>query len=88
MTKAVYILTLNKDVNLVPDLKVYKSAMFIYLLPLILLSLLNFIISDFLNIIYLFNKLDCFILWELFINAYKFIYNKPGLIKARIKDVV
>ena len=62
MAKAVYILALNRNINLVLNLKVYKSAMFIYLLLLVFLSLLNFIISDFLGAIYLFNKLDYFIL--------------------------
>ena len=76
MAKAVYILTFNKNVNFVSDLKVYKTTVFIYLPLLILLSLLNSIISDFLNVIYSFNKLDCLIPWELFIDAYKFICNK------------
>jgi hypothetical protein len=62
MAKAVYILVFNKDINLVSDLKVYRTAVFIYLLSLILLSLLNFIIGDFLGAIYPFNKLDYFVL--------------------------
>jgi hypothetical protein len=62
MAKAVYIPALNKDVNLVSNLEVYRTAMFIYLLPLTLLSLLNSIIGDLLGAIYLFNKLDCFVL--------------------------
>ena len=62
MTKTVYVLTFNKDVNLVFNLKVYKSAVFIYLLLLTLLNLLNSIISDFLSVIYPFNKLDCLVL--------------------------
>ena len=62
MAKAVYILAFNKDVNLVFNLKVYKTAIFIYLLPLTLLSLLDSIIGDFLGVIYSFNKLDYFVL--------------------------
>ena len=58
MAKAVYILALNKDINLVSNLEVYKTAVFIYLPPLTLLSLLDSIISDFLSAIYPFNKLD------------------------------
>ena len=59
--KAVYILALNKDVNLVFNLKVYKSAVFIYLPPLTLLNSLNSVISDFLSAIHPFNKLDCLV---------------------------
>jgi len=62
MIKVVYILTLNKDINLVFNLKVYKLIIFIYLLLLIFLNLLNSIISDFLNTIYLFNELNYFVL--------------------------
>jgi hypothetical protein len=87
VTKAVYILTLNKDINSIFNLKVYKLIVFIYLLLLVLLSLLNSIISDFLSTIYLFNKLNYFVLQKLLINTYKFIYNKLGLIKAYIKDI-
>jgi hypothetical protein len=62
MAKAVYILALSKNINLVSNLEVYKMAVFICLLPLTLLSLLNSIISDFLSAIYSFNKLDYLIL--------------------------
>ena len=62
MIKVVYILTLNKDINLVFNLKVYKLIIFIYLLLLIFLNLLNSIISDFLNVIYLFNEFNYFVL--------------------------
>jgi hypothetical protein len=62
MAKAVYILALNKDVNLIFNLEVYKTAVFIYLSLLTLLSLLDSIISDFLSVIHLFNKLDCLVL--------------------------
>jgi len=88
MAKAFYILALNKDVNLVSDLEVYKTAVFICLPPLTLLNLLNSIISDFLSAIYPFNKLDCLVLWELFIDAYGFIYNKSGLVETHMKDIV
>ena len=62
MAKAIYILALSKDINLVSDLEVYKITMFIYLLLLTLLSLLDSIISDFLSAIYPFNKLDYLVL--------------------------
>ena len=60
--RAVYILALNKDVNLVSNLEVYRTAMFICLPPLTLLSVLDFITSDFLSVIYPFNKLDYLVL--------------------------
>jgi hypothetical protein len=59
--KAVYVLALNKDVNLVLNLEVYKSAVFIYLPPLTLLSSLDSATGDFLGAIYPFNKLDCLV---------------------------
>jgi hypothetical protein len=59
--KAVYVPALNRDVNLVSDLEVYKTAVFIYLPPLTLLNSLDFITSDFLSVIYPFNKLDCLV---------------------------
>jgi hypothetical protein len=59
--RAVYVLALNRDVNLVLNLEVYKSAVFICLPPLALLSSLDSAISDFLNAIYPFNKLDCLV---------------------------
>ena len=59
--KAVYILALNKDVNLVFNLEVYKSAVFIYLPPLALLNSLDSATGDFLSAIYPFNKLDCLV---------------------------
>jgi hypothetical protein len=62
VARAAYILALNRDVNLVSNLEVYRTAVFICLLPLTLLSLLNSIISDFLSAIYPFNKLDCLVL--------------------------
>jgi hypothetical protein len=49
---------------------------------LFLLSLLNPIIGDFLYTIYSLSKLYYFILEELFINAYRFIYYRPRLVKA------
>ena len=60
--KAVYIPVLNKDVNLVFNLEVYKSAVFICLPPLALLSSLNSATGDFLSVIYPFNKLDYLVL--------------------------
>jgi len=51
---------------------------------LFLLSLLDPIIGDFLYAIYSLSKLYYFILGELFINAYRFVYYRPRLIKAYI----
>jgi hypothetical protein len=51
---------------------------------LFLLSLLDPIIGDFLYIIYSLGKLYCFILRELFIDAYRFVYSGPRLVKAYI----
>jgi hypothetical protein len=62
MARAIYIPALSRDINLVSDLEVYRTAVFICLLPLTLLSLLDSIISDFLSVIYLFNKLDYLVL--------------------------
>jgi hypothetical protein len=56
--KAVYIPALNRDVNLVLNLEVYKSAVFICLPPLALLSSLDSVTGDFPGAIYPFNKLD------------------------------
>jgi hypothetical protein len=56
--KAVYVLALNRDVNLVLNLEVYKSAVFICLPPLALLSSLDSVTGDFPGAIYPFNKLD------------------------------
>ena len=60
--RAIYIPALSRDINLVFNLEVYRVAVFICLPPLTLLSLLDSIISDFLSAIYLFSKLDCFVL--------------------------
>jgi hypothetical protein len=62
VAKAVYIPAFNKDVNLVLNLKVYRSAVFICLPPLALLSSLDSAIGDFPGAIYPFNKLDCLVL--------------------------
>jgi hypothetical protein len=51
---------------------------------LFLLSLLDPIIGDFLYAIYSLNELYCFILGELFIDAYGFVYCGPRLVKAYI----
>ena len=59
--RAVYVLALNRDVNLVLNLKVYRSAVFICLPPLALLSSLDSVIDDFLGAIYPFKKLDCLV---------------------------
>jgi hypothetical protein len=62
MAGVVYILALNRDVNLVFNLEVYRTVVFICLLLLTLLSLLDSMISDFLSAIYPFNKLNCLVL--------------------------
>jgi hypothetical protein len=54
---------------------------------LFLLSLLDFIIGDFLYIIYSLSELYYFILGELFTNAYRFVYYRPRLVKAYIKYI-
>ena len=59
--KAVYIPALNRDVNLILNLEVYKSAVFICLPPLAFLSSLDSATGDFLGAIYPFNKLDCLV---------------------------
>jgi hypothetical protein len=75
--KTVYILALGQDVYLVPYLEVYRPAVLISLGPLFLLSLLNPVIGDFLYAVYSLSKLYCFILGELFIDAYGFVYCRP-----------
>jgi hypothetical protein len=52
--------------------------------PLFFLSLLDPIIGDFLYAIYSLSKLYYFILGELFINAYRFVYYRPRPVKAYI----
>jgi hypothetical protein len=51
---------------------------------LFLLSLLNPVIGDFLCAMYSLSELYCFILGELFINTYGFVYGGPRLVKAYI----
>jgi hypothetical protein len=70
----VYVPALSRDVYLIPYLEVYRPAVLISLGPLFLLSLLNPVIGDFL----------CAILGELFIDAYRFVYYRPRLVKVRI----
>ena len=55
---------------------------------LFLLSLLDPIIGDFLYAIYSLSELYYFILGELFINAYRFVYSRPRLVKAYIKYII
>ena len=59
--RAVYVPALSRDVNLVPNLEVYKSAVFICLPPLALLSSLDSATGDFPGAIYPFSKLDCLV---------------------------
>jgi hypothetical protein len=84
LARTVYILALSRDIYLVPYLEVYRLAVLIGLGPLFLLSLLDPIIGDFLCTIYSLGELYCFILGELFIDAYRFVYYGPRLVKARI----
>jgi len=60
--RAIYVPALSRDINLVSDLEVYRTAVFICLPPLTLLSSLDSIISDFLSAIHPFSKLDCLVL--------------------------
>ena len=77
LARTVYVLALGQDVYLVPYLEVYRPAVLISLGPLFLLSLLDPIIGDFLYAVYSLGKLYCFILGELFIDAYGFVYCGP-----------
>ena len=84
LARTVYVLALSRDVYLVPYLEVYRPAVLISLGPLFLLSLLDPIIGDFLCAVYSLGELYCFILGELFIDAYRFVYGGPRLVKAHI----
>jgi len=84
LARTVYILALSRDVYLVPYLEVYRPAVLIGLGPLFLLSLLDPVIGDFLCAMYSLGELYCFILGELFIDAYRFVYCGPRLVKAYI----
>jgi hypothetical protein len=83
----VYILALSQDIYLISYLEVYRPAVLINLSLLFLLSLLDPLIGDFLYIIYSLSELYYFILRELFIDAYRFVYYRPRLIKAYIKYI-
>jgi hypothetical protein len=87
LAKTVYILALSRDIYLVPYLEVHRPIVLISLGLLFLLSLLDPIIGDFLCAIHSLSKLYYFILRELFINAYRFVYYKPRLVKARIEYI-
>ena len=82
LARTVYVLALGQDVYLVPYLEVYRPVVLISLGPLFLLSLLDPIIGDFLYAIYSLGELYCFILRELFIDAYGFVYCGPRLVEA------
>jgi hypothetical protein len=84
LARTVYVPALGRDVYLVPYLEVHRPAVLIGLGPLFLLSLLDPIIGDFLCAIYSLSELYCFILRELFIDAYRFVYYRLRLVKARI----
>jgi hypothetical protein len=51
---------------------------------LFLLSLLDLVIGDFLYTMHSLSELYYFILGELFIDAYRFVYSRPRLVKAHI----
>jgi hypothetical protein len=78
----VYVPALGQDVYLVPYLEVYRLAVLISLGPLFLLSLLDSIIGDFLCAMHSLSKLYCFILGELFTDAYGFVYCGLRPVKA------
>ena len=80
----VYIPALGRDIYFVFHLEVYMPAVLISLGPLFLLGLLDPVIGDFLCAVYSLGKLYCFILGELFINAYGFVYYGPRPVKAHI----
>jgi hypothetical protein len=82
--RTIYIPALSQDIYLIPYLEVYRPAVLISLGLLFLLSLLDPIIGNFLYTVYSLSKLYCFILGELFIDAYRFVYYKLRLVKARI----
>jgi hypothetical protein len=82
--RTVYVLALSRDIYLVPYLEVHRLAVLIGLGPLFLLSLLDPIIGDFLCAMHSLGELYCFILGELFIDAYRFVYYGPRLVKARM----
>jgi hypothetical protein len=84
LARTVYVLALSRDVYLVPYLEVYRPAVLISLGILFLLSLLDQVIDDFLCAMYSLSELYCFILGELFIDAYGFVYYRPRLVKAHI----
>jgi hypothetical protein len=77
MARAVYIPALYRDVNLVPNLEVYRPAVFIYLCPLALLSLLDSTVSGLPRTIYPLSKLYRFVTGHLSIDAYRFVCYRP-----------
>ena len=84
LAKTVYIPAFSRDVYLISYLEVYRPAVLIGLGLLFLLSLLDPVIGDFLYVIYSLSELYYFILGELFIDAYRFVYYGPRLVKAYI----
>ena len=88
LARTVYILALGRDVYLIPYLEVHRPAVLIGLGLLFLLSLLDPVISVFLYAIYSLSKLYYFILGELFIDAYRFVYYRPRLVKAYIGYII
>ena len=83
-TRTVYVLALSRDVYLILYLEIHRPAVLIGLGPLFLLSLLDPIIGDFLCAVYSLGELYCFILGELFMDAYRFVYCGPRLVEAYI----
>ena len=82
LARTVYVPALGRDVYLVPHLEVYRPAVLIGLGPLFLLGLLDPVIGDFLCAVHSLGELYCFILGELFMDAYGFVYCGPRLVKA------
>jgi hypothetical protein len=77
MARAVHILALYRDINLVPNLEVYRPAVFIYLCLLALLNSLDSTINSLLRAIYPLSKLYYFVTGHLSTDAYRFIYYGP-----------
>jgi hypothetical protein len=84
LARTVYVLALGRDIYLVPHLEVHRPAVLIGLGPLFLLGLLDPIIGDFPYAMHSLGELYCFILGELFIDAYRFVYYRPRLVKAHM----
>jgi hypothetical protein len=83
----VYIPALGRDIDLIPYLEVYRPAVFISLVPLVLLGSLDSLIGSFPRAIYPLSELYYFVLGELFLDAYGFVSYRPQLVKTYIGDI-